>query len=171
MKTRPLVPCLVAALAVALSPGLSSAVDATGTGRTPAQADLAQRNIERRTVDAFVWGMPAVNFQLMLDAFVGLGGGPNQVIFWSRPLNWKNQTLTPNPDTIYFTPFYDTRNGPVVLEIPAAGEGTITGSIDDGWQNPLEDVGPAGLDKGKGGKYLILPPGYKGRVPPGYLPL
>ncbi|HET6553034.1 MAG TPA: DUF1254 domain-containing protein, partial [Dyella sp.] len=42
---------------------------------------------------------------------------------------------------------------------------------DDGWQNPLEDVGPAGLDKGKGGKYLILPPGYKGRVPPGYLPL
>ena len=62
-------------------------------------------------------------------------------------------------------------DGPVVLEIPPADEGSITGSIDDGWQNALEDVGPAGVDKGKGGKYLILPPGYKKRVPAGYIPL
>jgi len=39
----------------------------------------------------------------------------------------------------------------VVLEIPPAGEGSITDSIDDGWQNALEDVGPAGVDKGKAG--------------------
>jgi hypothetical protein len=35
----------------------------------------------------------------------------------------------------------------------------------------LEDVGPAGVDKGKGGKYLILPPGYKDRAPDGYIAL
>lgn len=171
MKTRPLLSSFIAAIAVGLSSGFAHAEDAASANLTPAQTALIQRNVERRAIDAFVWGMPAVNFQLMLDAFVGLGGRPNQVIFWSKPLNWKNQTLTPNPDTIYFTPFYDTRNGPVVLEIPAAGEGTITGSIDDGWQNPLEDVGPAGLDKGNGGKYLILPPGFKGHVPQGYFPL
>lgn len=115
--------------------------------------------------------MPAVNFQLMLDASKKLGGGANQVIYWSKPVTWKDQTLTPNPDTIYFTPFYDTREGPVVLEIPAAVEGSITGSVDNGWQSPLEDVGLAGVDKGKGGKYLILPPGYKGNVPAGYIAL
>ena len=50
-------------------------------------------------------------------------------------------------------------------------EGSITGSIDDGWQTALEDVGPAGVDKGAGGKYLILPPGHQGSVPPGYIVL
>ena len=59
----------------------------------------------------------------------------------------------------------------MVLEIPPADEGSITGSIDDGWQTALEDVGPAGVDKGKGGKYLILPPGYKDKVPDGYIAL
>jgi hypothetical protein len=128
--------------------------------------------IERRAVEAVIWGMPAVNFQLMLDAFEKAQGKPNQVAYWSRPLNWKDQTLTPNPDTIYFNPFYDTTDGPVVLEIPPAEEGTsITGSVDDSWQNALEDVGPAGVDKGKGGKYLILPPGYKGAIPDGYIAL
>jgi hypothetical protein len=42
----------------------------------------------------------------------------------------------------------------VVLDIPPAADGSITGSIDDGWQNTLEDVGPAGVDKGEGGKYV-----------------
>ena len=36
---------------------------------------------------------------------------------------------------------------------------------------PLEDAGPEGADKGNGGKYLILPPGYDGKVPAGYIPL
>jgi hypothetical protein len=58
-----------------------------------------------------------------------------------------------------------------VLEIPPAVGGSITGSVDDGWQAALEDVGPAGVDKGKGGKYLILPPGYKNKVPNGYIVL
>ena len=61
-------------------------------------------------------------------------------------------------------PFFDTGDvGPIVIEIPPAAVGSITGSVDDGWQTALEDVGPAGVDKGKGGKYLILPPGYRPR--------
>ena len=57
----------------------------------------------------------------------------------------------------------------MVLEIPPADDGSITGSIDDAWQTALEDVGPAGVDKGKGGKYLILPPGHKENTPDGYI--
>lgn len=131
--------------------------------------EILQRAVSRRAVEAAIWGMPAVNFDLMLQAFVRAGGAANQVPFWSRLLDGQNQTLTPNPDTIYFNPFFDTKAGPVVLEIPAAGGGSITGSIDNCWQNALEDVGPAGADKGAGGKYLILPPGHAEAVPAGYI--
>ena len=134
--------------------------------------DLNHRTIERRAVEAVIWGIPAVNFDRMLQAAIQNGGAANQVIYWSRPVNSKNQTLTPNPDTIYFNPFYDTTNGPMVLEIPPAeGDSSITGSVDDAWQNALEDVGPAGVDKGKGGKYLITPPGHDEKAPPGYIVL
>jgi hypothetical protein len=141
-----------------------------GTSRLTRQ-QLDDRVVYRRAVEAVIWGMPAVNFDLMLQAFIQAGGGPNQVPYWSRLLDGQNQTLTPNPDTIYLNPFYDTKiAGPVVLEIPPAeGGGSITGSIDDCWQNALEDVGPAGADKGAGGRYLILPPGYADTVPPGYI--
>jgi len=128
--------------------------------------ELAQRTVARRAVEAVIWGMPAVNFDLMHQALVQAGGAWNQVAYWSRPVDWKNQTLTPNPDTIYLMPFFNTREaGPMVLEIPPADGGAITGSVDDAWQAALEDVGPAGVDKGKGGRYAILPPGYTGAVP------
>ncbi len=137
---------------------------------TPAQ--LTDRALHRRAVGAVIWGMPAVNFDRMFQAMLANGAQANQVIYWSKPVNWKDQTLTPNPDTIYFQPFYDTRNGPVVLAIPPAeGDAVIVGSVDDAWQNALEDVGVAGADKGRGGRFLITPPGYEDQAPDGYIVL
>jgi hypothetical protein len=156
---------VLASLAVVCAAGSAHA-------QTFSNEDLTRRTIERRAVEAVIWGMPAVNFELLYQATMKAGGAWNLVVYWSRLLDWKNQTLTPNPDTIYLFPFFNTKEvGPVVLEIPSADGGSITGSIDDAWQCALEDVGPAGADKGKGGKYLILPPGYKGSVPVGYIPL
>jgi hypothetical protein len=135
-------------------------------------ADLRARAIQRRAVEAVIWGMPAVNYDLMYQAMVREAKGAfNQIVYWSRLSDWKNQTLTPNPDAVYIMPFINTRDvGPVVLEIPPADEGgTITGSVDDAWQTAIEDVGPAGVDKGKGGKYLILPPGHTDKLPDGYI--
>ena len=134
--------------------------------------DVTQNAIKRRAVEAVIWGMPAVNYERMLQAAAATGAKPNQVVYWSQPVNWKDQTLTPNPDTIYLNPFYDTHDGPMVLEIPPAKPGSvIVGSIDDAWQNALADVGPAGMDQGKGGKYLITPPGYTNTPPEGYIVL
>jgi hypothetical protein len=134
---------------------------------------LADRSVYRRAIEAVIWGMPAVNTDLMYQAMArAVKGDWNQIVYWSRLLDWKNQTLTPNPDAIYLMPFFNTAQaGPMVIDIPPADEGSITGSIMDCWQTPLEDVGPAGVDKGKGGKYLILPPGYPGTVPADYIPL
>lgn len=145
---------------------------------TPTNAALSPDELTKqvgksRAVEAVIWGMPAVNYDLMYQAMANQAHGSfNQIVYWSKLSNWKNQTLTPNPDAIYIMPFFNTKDvGPVVLEIPAAGDGTIVGSIDDCWQTAIEDVGPAGVDKGKGGKYLILPPDYKGKPPAGYLPM
>jgi hypothetical protein len=135
--------------------------------------DLADRMIERRAVEAVIWGMPAVNYDLMLqEMLTKTPSKVGQVIYWGRPLDSKNQTLTPNPDALYFMVFFDSKDGPVVLELPAADtDGSFNANIVTVWQMPLEDAGLHGVDKGKGGKYLILPPGYKDAVPEGYIPL
>jgi hypothetical protein len=140
-------------------------------GQNLSADDLARRTVERRAVEAVIWGMPAVNTDLMYQAMLGLGGRPNQIVYWSGLLDWRNQTLPPNPDVIYFMAFFNTKDGPVVVEIPPAGDGVINGSIMDPWQAALEDVGPAGVDKGAGGKYLITPPSYQAGVPDGYIVL
>jgi hypothetical protein len=63
--------------------------------------ELARRTIERRAVEAVIWGMPAVNDDLMLqEMLTKTDAQVNQIVYWGRPLDWMNQTLTPNPDTI-----------------------------------------------------------------------
>jgi hypothetical protein len=135
--------------------------------------DLARRTVERRAVESANWGMSAVNYDLMLQEMLNKTDGKlNQVIYWSRPLDWHNQTLTPNPDAIYFMAFFNTRQGPIVVEVPPAGAGSsLNANFVDVWQVPLEDAGLYGIDKGAGVKFLILPPGYSGTVPPGYTAL
>lgn len=157
---------LAAALALA-----AGAVAAQPADFTPEA--LKSRAIARRAVEAVVWGMPAVNYDLMLQEMRDTTGArPNQVLFWGQPLDWKNQTLTPNPDTLYFMAFFDTRDGPVVLDVPAAtGDSSLNGNIVTVWQMPLEDVGRLGVDKGAGGRFVVLPPGFDATVPEGFTPL
>jgi len=128
-------------------------------------ADVDSRIMQSRAVEAVIWGMPAVNTDLMLQAALKSGAKPNDIVFWSRPANWMNQTLTPNPDSIYFMSFWNVKDGPVIIDIPPAEGGSIAGNIVNVWQMPLEDAGPEGADKGKGGRYVIVPPGYEGPTP------
>lgn len=134
--------------------------------------DPSSRQMERRAVEAVIWGMPAVNYDLMLQEMLKAGGKVGQVIYWGRPLDSKNQTLTPNPDALYFMVFFNTKDGPIVLDLPPGdAEGSFNGNIVTVWQMPLEDAGLLGYDKGAGGKYLVLPPGFSGSVPADYIPL
>ena len=146
---------LLAALAVVCA-------STSAQAQTFSAEDLVRRAVHRRAVEAVIWGMPVVNYDLMYQEMVRkVKGEFNQILYWSRLLDWKNQTLTPNPDVIYLMPFFNTKDvGPVVLEVPPADDGLFNGSIMNRWQAAIEDIGPGGVDKGKGGKYLILPPGY-----------
>src|SRR5215470_7717883 len=133
--------------------------------------DLASRAVHRRAVEAVIWGMSAVNTDLMRqEMLTKTSGKVNQFIYWGRPLDWHNQTLTPNPDTLYFMAFFNTKDaGPIVLEVPPGdANGSLNGNIVTVWQTSLEDIGLFGIDKGAGGKFVIVPPGYKDKVPDGY---
>jgi hypothetical protein len=141
---------------------------------TEARSDsVVDRMVSQRAVEAVIWGIAAVNYQRMYEASARAGGpGDNQIVFWPGLLDWRNQTLTPNPDVIYLMPFFTTKDvGPVVLEIPAVDEGSLNGSIMNYWQVAIEDIGPAGIDQGNGGRCLILPPDWTGDIPSGYIPL
>ncbi len=143
-------------------------------GVATAQTAPQERLVQSRAVEAVIWGMPVVNYDLMLqEMLTKTPGKVNQMIYWGKPLDWKNQTLTPNPDTLYFMSFLNTKDvGPIVIEIPpASAEGSLNANIVNVWQQPLEDAGLLGVDKGKGIKFVMLPPDFTGKVPDGYEPL
>lgn len=73
--------------------------------------------------------------------------------------------LTPNTETTYGTTMLDLKAwGPTVIEAPPQSLCVV----DDFWFRYVADMGIAGPDRGEGGKYLFLPPGYDGDVPGGY---
>ena len=90
----------------------------------------------------------------------------NQVLIFDQLAHFNPLFLTANTDTVYAMIMLDLeKDGPTVVEIPP---GTGPGTVDDAFFRFVTDMGRPGPDKGKGGKYLILPPGYDGDVPPGY---
>ena len=122
--------------------------------------DLATRTLERRAVEAAIWGMPIVSVDTMRQAFFRDAKAKyGDIVYWSQPSDWKFQFTTPNASTRYVYFNFNTKDGPVVLELPKAVGAGLFGSIVSGWEVPLADVGPEGEDKGQGGKYLLLPPG------------
>ena len=118
------------------------------------------------------WAMPAVSIYGFRRATYAVGGDNNVILAWSKPAGPNAELLTANNVTPYILAMTDLQKGPVVVEVPAATDKAVLyGQIVDHWQWAIADVGPIGLDKGKGGKYLLLPPDYDGDVPDGYLVL
>ena len=139
--------------------------------QTFSRRNVTRRTVERRAVEAAIWGMPLVNVDAMRQAYFRAGASYNDVIFWSNPNTWMNQTTTPNHSTSYVMFFMNLKDGPVVVDIPAAKEQALYGTLINAWNEPLLNVGNTGHDKGKGAKYLMLPPGYKETPPQGYVPV
>jgi hypothetical protein len=125
-----------------------------------------------RAFELALWAMPATDSFATREAVIrDLGGKPNDVAINSKPMNSDIHLVALQTQTPYLQGALDLKDGPVVVEIPpATSESHLYGVISDAWQRPLEDidVGLDGWDKGKGAKYLLLPPGYEGDVPDGY---
>ena len=135
-------------------------------GSMPSVADFDYQLKYQRAFEAIMWGMPALSiYRFRGAAFDDLGLKDNDIIAYSAPATPKLEALTANSTTPYISAFTDLSKGPVVLELPAASaDGSLYGQVVDAWQFTIADVGPSGLDGGKGGKYLFTPPGYTGPV-------
>jgi hypothetical protein len=119
----------------------------------------------QRAVQAYIWATPAVGMEAISEGTRELGTSITTIGIFENFLDAKTVVATGNGQSLYALDNIDlSQTGPVVIEVPPA----VLGFIMSLWQQPLEDLGPLGPDKGKGGKYLLLPPGYEGEVPDGY---
>ncbi len=127
----------------------------------------------QRAVQTYLWALPAVNMFSMKEAKDNnFGEGYNIIAIYEKRLKSNTLIATPNSDVIYGLGFLDlAKDGPMVIEAPPM----LQALIDDFWHRPIEgpeingikyyaDIGYPGPDRGQGGKYLILPPGYKNPV-------
>jgi hypothetical protein len=127
--------------------------------------DLVRRAIERCAVEAAIWGMPLVAVDAMRQAyFRDAGAAYGDIVYFSRPVDWRFQTATPSAAALYAYFNFNLKPGPVLVEFPASAGATLSGSLTDAWETPLADLGPDGFDRGRGGKYLLLPPNSTHRV-------
>src|SRR5258708_3120834 len=128
----------------------------------------------QRATETLLWGMPLINtLGMQVGSENTFGAGYNVLPIWKKRLDAKTLVTTPNSDVLYAMSYVDLgKDGPLVMDAPPELQGILL----DYWQRPIPvdggkffgDVGLAGPDGGKGGKFLLLPPGYKEAAPQGY---
>ncbi|MBX9689198.1 MAG: DUF1254 domain-containing protein [Candidatus Obscuribacterales bacterium] len=122
-------------------------------------------NLDRsRALQAYLLAVPIVNQASMRDSLRNFGPDNQTDVIWENLVDPRTVELTANDNTIYNFIWVDSRKGPLVAEIPPM----VLGLLNDFWYKWVADVGITGADQGKGGKYLILPPGFDGEIPAGY---
>ncbi|WNC67117.1 DUF1254 domain-containing protein [Thalassotalea nanhaiensis] len=127
------------------------------------EQSISEKMTHSRAIESIVWSMPLLNFKQFRDGHRAIGVKENDIAYHSKIQDWKFQTATPNNTTPYVNFFWNIEDGPIVIEIPPSADGVgIFGTLMDAWQRPIDDVGAKGRDKGNGGKYVLVPPGYEG---------
>ncbi len=114
-----------------------------------------------RGVDAFMNSFSGASAYAIREGFHSIGAEDNTVVIFSDLMDSSSLFLTANCDTIYNLAVLDLTKGPLVVEVPPMQLGTIN----DMWFGWVIDIGGPGPDRGAGGKYLIVPPGYDGPLP------
>jgi hypothetical protein len=184
----PIMPLAVlAACAVMAPPQLAAAQGTTGIPPAITTPDTVQTRIgpldfkdgmpSKDTIDkvydnldfthafeAFVNTLQGVSIRALHKGLLSAGVKDNEVIVFSELMDAKSLFLTANADTVYAIGMLDLTKGPMVLEVPPKA----LGAIDDYWFRWVIDIGLPGSDRGEGGKYLVLPPGYDGPLPSGF---
>jgi hypothetical protein len=135
---------------------------------------LRDEMLYQRATQTYLWALPLINtLGMQAGSEKAFGAGYHVLPIWKKRLDAKTLVTTPNSDVIYAMGYVDLgKDGPFVFDAPPMLQGILL----DFWQRPIPfdggkfagDVGFFGPDQGKGGKFLLLPPGYEGEVPEGY---
>ena len=134
---------------------------------TPAAADALLDQLKlNRAIEVYLTQIPTVAIFAEHLGLADFGAKrPNQMVIWEQLMDAETLLLTPNTETVYALGHLDLKtDGPTVVDAPPK----MLGFAMDARQRYLVDIGLPGPDKGKGGKYLFLPPGYTGEAPKGY---
>ena len=118
----------------------------------------------QRGVQVYLDSIPIASMHGMRKGILEFGPPNTTALLFESLMDSKSLWLTPNTTSIYMTSWLELKDEPMVIETPP----NVLGIIDDHWFHYVADFGNAGPDKGQGGKFLILPPGYDGQVPEGY---
>jgi len=118
----------------------------------------------QRAVQAFLNSIQIASMSAMRKGLLGFGPANTTVVQFETLMDSKALWLTPNTTSVYMAAWLELQDEPMVIETPP----NVLGIIDDHWFKYVTDFGNAGPDRGQGGKFLILPPGYDGDVPEGY---
>ncbi|MFH5776195.1 DUF1254 domain-containing protein [Paracoccus sp. NGMCC 1.201697] len=158
----------VAAIALSVGQGLAQTATPypfTAGYPTPEASAKARDDADfQRAMVAYRFWYPTVSMEGIFQGNrnAGIEDGKAWGIAATGP---KQVGLTLNSDTPYGSATLDLSNGPMVIDLPP---GAFIGLVDDHHQGWVQDMGLPGPDAGKGGKHLVLPPGYTGEVPEGY---
>lgn len=112
---------------------------------------------------AFTDAFKGVSVEALRRGFESVGVKNNEVLIFSELMDSSSLFLTANADTVYYIGFIDLSDGPMVVETPPLALGTF----DDMWFRWVIDFGRPGPDRGEGGRYLLVGPGYDGPLPEG----
>jgi hypothetical protein len=132
--------------------------------------DTAQRlrdlQLFNRATEVYLTQLMPVSEMALRQGLRAFGASkPTQVVVWEQLMDAKTVLVTANTETVYAISHLALKDdGPTVIEAPPR----MLGFIQDGLQRYLADIGPLGPDKGAGGKFLVLPPGFDGDVPAGF---
>jgi hypothetical protein len=117
-----------------------------------------------RGVQAYLNTIPAASMHGIKTGLLEAGATNQTFFLWEKLMDSKSLFLTANTESVYGMTWLDLKQGPLVVETPP----NVLGFINDHWFHYVADFGNAGPDKGRGGKYLVLPPGYEGEPPADY---
>jgi hypothetical protein len=117
-----------------------------------------------RGVETLLTGCPAASIYAFVEGMKKTGMDTFSMGIHEQLLDARSLWLTPNTTVVYCVAEINVKNGPTVLEIPPG----VLGPVNDAYFRWVVDVGFTGPDRGQGGKYLFVPPGYQWDIPKGY---
>jgi hypothetical protein len=112
-------------------------------------------------LNVYLDGFAGASTYAIWKGFQEAGVADNQILIFSELMGAESVFLTANADTVYYLGVVDLTSGPMVVETPPQALGVF----DDMWWGWIIDFGLPGPDRGEGGRFLLVPPGYDGSLP------
>lgn len=151
---------------------LSALALAAGCGGDGGQSTLTEDAIYKKAYDAAIWATPILNSLQLRAELKRHGATDGDLAFLGSRPTGRIELQTLSHATPYVFGAGSLKAGPIVIQIPpASARARYVGSVLNIWDSAIEDFGPGGVDAGKGGRFVLMPPGSTDSAPAGHTAL